>query len=310
MTHRRDRGRPADRRARRPTATCCSTSPARPSTTSTLRERARRAWASRSPSTGSPTSRPATVARYETEAEVYERLGLAYIEPELREGNGEVARRREGRASRSWSSSATSAATCTATRRSRTGATRSRRWPGRRASRGYAYLAVTDHSASHGFGNHVTAEALARADRGGRRATTRARSARFTLLAGSEVNILPDGSLDYEPELLERARLGRRQRPHRLSDLARAEMTERVIAAIENPLVDCIGHLTGRLIGRREPYDDRRRGGRRRGRRAPDDSSRSTATPTAATSRRATPGSPPRPACGSSSTPTPTASTR
>ena len=42
-------------------------------------------------------------------------------------------------------------------------------------------------------------------------------------------------------------------------------MTERVLAAIENPLVDCIGHLTGRLIGRREPYGDRRRGGRRGG---------------------------------------------
>ena len=61
-------------------------------------------------------------------------------------------------------------------------------------------------------------------------------------------------------------------------------MTERVIAAIENPLVDCIGHLTGRLIGRREPYDiDVEAVAAGRGR-AAGRCSRSTATRTAATS--------------------------
>ena len=53
---------------------------------------------SRSPSTGSPRSRPARSSRYATEEGVYERLGLAYIEPELREGNGEIAAAADGRA--------------------------------------------------------------------------------------------------------------------------------------------------------------------------------------------------------------------
>ena len=83
-------------------------------------------------------------------------------------------------------------------------------------ARGYAYLAITDHSASHGFGNHVTAEAARGADRGGAGAATRAGAA-SALLAGSEVNILPDGSLDYDGRPAGRARLGDRQRPHLVS---------------------------------------------------------------------------------------------
>ena len=69
--------------------------------------------------------------------------------------------------------------------------------------RGYAYMAITDHSASHGFGDDVSAERLWRADRGGPRLERGARQPRFRLLAGSEVNIGLDGSLDYPDDLLE-----------------------------------------------------------------------------------------------------------
>ena len=118
--------------------------------------------------------------------------------------------------------------------------------------RGYAYMAITDHSASHGFGDHVTAERLWRADRGGRAPGTRARRG-FRLLAGSEVNIGLDGSLDYPDDLLA-ALDWVVASVHTSFSVSEEEMTERVLAAIENPHVDCIGHLTGRLIGRREPY--------------------------------------------------------
>ena len=68
--------------------------------------------------------------------------------------------------------------------------------------RGWEYLAVTDHSASHGFGNHVTPEALeARIDE---IAALNHTLDGFVVLAGTESNILPDGSLDYPDELLER----------------------------------------------------------------------------------------------------------
>ncbi len=118
-------------------------------------------------------------------------------------------------------------------------------------ARGYAYMAITDHSASHGFGDNVTAERLRERIEEigewneGRRG--------FRLLAGSEVNIGLDGSLDYPEDLLAAARLGDRQRPHLLLDLRGADDgADR--RGDREPHVDCIGHLTGRLIGRREPY--------------------------------------------------------
>ena len=76
----------------------------------------------------------------------------------------------------------------------------------------------------------------------------------FRLLAGSEVNIGTDGGLDYPDDLL--AELDWVMASvHTSFRMSGKNMTERVITAIENPLVDCIGHLTGRLIGKRAPYD-------------------------------------------------------
>ena len=117
--------------------------------------------------------------------------------------------------------------------------------------RGYAYMAITDHSASHGFGDHVTAERLW--ERIDEIADWNKGKRGFRLLAGSEVNIGLDGALDYPDDLLE-ALDWVVASVHTSFAISEKEMTARVLAAIENPLVDCIGHLTGRLIGRREPY--------------------------------------------------------
>ena len=75
----------------------------------------------------------------------------------------------------------------------------------------------------------------------------------ITVLGGTESNVLPDGSLDYEDDLLEQldwviASL------HTSFRLSEKEQTERMLRAMEHPLVDAIGHPTGRLIERREPY--------------------------------------------------------
>ena len=118
--------------------------------------------------------------------------------------------------------------------------------------RGYEYIAITDHSASHGFGNHVTPEELERQIERVGRANTRLED--ITILAGSEVNVMPDGSLDYDDELL--ARLDWVVASvHTSFRMPEAEMTARMIRAIEHPLVDMIGHPTGRMIGQREGYD-------------------------------------------------------
>jgi DNA polymerase (family 10) len=118
--------------------------------------------------------------------------------------------------------------------------------------RGYAYLAVTDHSASHGFGNHVTAKQLAKRIEE-IRVWNESAPRGFRLLAGSEVNIGLNGSLDYPDELLAELDwvVGSVHTSFAISEQA---MTERLVAAMEHPLVDCIGHLTGRLLLRREPY--------------------------------------------------------
>ncbi len=186
----------------------------------------------------------------ETEEGVYERLGYAYIEPELREGRGELKAAREGKLPdlielgdiRGDLHSHTTLSDGRNTLEEMAEAGR---------ERGYAYMAITDHSASHGFGDHVTDEMLwerieeIRAWNKGKRG--------FRLLAGSEVNIGLDGSLDYPDDLVE-ALDWVVASVHTSFSISAEEMTGRVLAAIENPQVDCIGHLTGRLIGRREPY--------------------------------------------------------
>ena len=117
--------------------------------------------------------------------------------------------------------------------------------------RGYEYLAITDHSASHGFGDEVSPEQLRRQIELVREAN--AQLAGIKLLAGSEVNVMPDGALDYEDELLAELDWVIAS-VHTSFGMSEQAMTERMIAAIDHPLVDAIGHPTGRLIGRREPY--------------------------------------------------------
>ncbi|HET8673658.1 MAG TPA: DNA polymerase/3'-5' exonuclease PolX [Thermoleophilaceae bacterium] len=185
-----------------------------------------------------------------TEEQVYELLGMRYIEPELRENRGELEAAREGRLPdlirlediRGELHCHTTASD---------GRNSIEEMARAALERGYEYLAVTDHSASHGFGNDVQPDELLRqAER------IRAVSGSLdgiTLLAGSEVNVLPDGSLDYADEVLEEldwviASL------HTSFRMKEQEMTARVIHAMEHPLVDAIGHPTGRKIELREPY--------------------------------------------------------
>jgi DNA polymerase (family X) len=186
----------------------------------------------------------------ESEEEVYERLGYSYIEPELREGRGELRAAREGSLPE-----LVSLADVRGDLHSHTTLSDGRNTLEEMAAagreRGYAYMAVTDHSASHGFGDHVTAERLWQRVEEVREWNRDVRG--FRLLAGSEVNIGLDGTLDYPDDLLD-ALDWVVASVHTSFSVSQKAMTERVLAAIENPLVDCVGHLTGRLIGRREPY--------------------------------------------------------
>ncbi len=118
--------------------------------------------------------------------------------------------------------------------------------------RGYEYLAITDHSATHGFGNHVDIPTLEQQIERVR-AIDATLGDDFTLLIGTETNILPDGSLDYPDELL--AELDWVVASvHTSFNTSADAMTARMIAAVEHPLVDVIGHPTGRKIETRAPY--------------------------------------------------------
>jgi len=188
---------------------------------------------------------------YVSEAEVYARLGLAYIEPELRENRGEL----EAAASAGGLPRLIELGDIRGDLHCHTIASDGHNTIDEMAlaarERGYEYLAITDHSASHGFGNDVSPEQLRRQIELVHEANERI--AGIELLAGSEVNILPDGSLDYEDELLGQLDWVIAS-VHTSFGMDEQAMTKRMIAAIEHPLVDAIGHPTGRLIGRRAPY--------------------------------------------------------
>lgn len=194
------------------------------------------------------------VTTCENEAAVYAKLGYAYIEPELREGRGELKAAREGKLPKLIELGDVKGDLHSHTTLS-DGRNTLEEMATAARDRGYQYLAITDHSASHGFGDHVTAERLwerieeIKAWNKGQGKDGK----KFRLLAGSEINIGLDGALDY-PDDLVAALDWVVASVHTSFSISAAEMTERVLAAIHNPEVNCIGHLTGRLIGRREPY--------------------------------------------------------
>src|SRR6202035_2067786 len=185
-----------------------------------------------------------------SEEEVYELLGLEYIEPELRENRGELEAARDGSLPRLIELGDIRGDLHSHTVASDGHNTIEEMGLAAREL-GYEYLAVTDHSASHGFGNDVSPEQLRRQIDLVRKANDRVEG--IELLAGSEVNVLPDGSLDYEDELLAELDWVIAS-VHTSFGIGEQAMTERMIAAMEHPLVDAIGHPTGRLIERRAPY--------------------------------------------------------
>ncbi|HEY2656086.1 MAG TPA: DNA polymerase/3'-5' exonuclease PolX [Solirubrobacteraceae bacterium] len=187
--------------------------------------------------------------RCPTEVEVYGLLGMAYIEPELRENRGELEAAQNGTLPelvtledlRGDLHSHTFASDGTASVAEMARAA---------LEAGYEYLAITDHSASMGFGADVSEDELLRQIELIR--STEVPGVR--LLAGSEVNIRPDGSLDYPDGLL--AQLDWVVASvHTSFRMSSEEMTARIIRAIENPYVDCVGHLSGRKIEQRTPYE-------------------------------------------------------
>jgi DNA polymerase (family X) len=185
---------------------------------------------------------------FTTEEEVYERLGMQFIPPELRENRGELVAARKGELPALIEQGDLRGDLHMHTTLS-DGRNSLEEMVAAARELGYEYVAITDHSATHGFGDDVTPDAL-------RERVEEIRSLDdpgIQVLAGTETNIMPDGMLDYDDDLLEEldwvvASL------HTSFRLSEKKQTERMLRAIEHPLVDVIGHPTGRLLQSREPY--------------------------------------------------------
>ncbi|RMH17388.1 MAG: DNA polymerase/3'-5' exonuclease PolX [Gemmatimonadetes bacterium] len=185
-----------------------------------------------------------------TEEEVYDALGLPWIPPELRENRGEIEAAREGRLPElvaledlrgdlhmhsTWSDGKASieemARAC--------------------ARRGYAYMVISDHSPALAMVGGLTPERArqqwAELDR------VREAVPDIRIYRGMEVDILRDGALDMDDEVLAELDVVIIS-VHSLMDMDGPTMTERVLRAMAHPAVDILGHPTGRILGKREPY--------------------------------------------------------
>jgi DNA polymerase (family X) len=196
-------------------------------------------------------SLPEAIQEIHDERDIYRALGLDYIEPELRENSGEIEAAAQGRLPtliqlenlRGVFHNHTTASDGRGTLREMAEAAR---------DLGLQYLGIADHSKSSFQANGLNEQRL-RAQIAEIRAMNAEFDGHFRIFAGSEVDILKDGSLDFDDDLL--AELDYCVASvHNVFNLPEAEMTKRIIRAIENPHVTMLGHVTGRLLLQRPAY--------------------------------------------------------
>ena len=185
----------------------------------------------------------------ETEQEVYERLGLPYIEPTLREDRGEVEAAVAGELPKVLQLKDLRGDLHTHTNLT-DGLAPLDEMLRTAATLGYAYYAVTDHAPDLAMQRMTDDKILAQ------REQLRGLQAEhdMTLLHGTELNIDPDGNVDWPDDFLAGFDLTVAS-IHSHFTQSREELTARMIRAMENPYVNVIGHPTARLIGKRPPID-------------------------------------------------------
>ena len=185
-----------------------------------------------------------------TEEEVYERLGLPWIPPPLREDTGEIEAARRGELPALVTEADLRGDLHTHTNLT-DGLATLEEMAAAAASRGYAYFAVTDHAPDLSMQRMTDDKVRAQRDQV-RQLDGRLHGMR--VLHGTELNIGPDGDVDWPPEFLRGFDLCVAS-VHSHFTQSRAAMTRRLVRAASNPCVSILGHPSGRLIGRREPVD-------------------------------------------------------
>lgn len=197
---------------------------------------------------------PALLVPCRTEEEIFEKLGLGYIPPELREDQGEFTAAATGDIPRlvEWTDlrgslhnhSTWSDGRCTTEEIAR-----------HMEDLGLEYWGITDHSKSSIQARGLTAERVRQQIKEVQALNKKlaAEGLDFRLLTGTEVDILPDGRLDFEDDLLGELDVVVAS-IHQGFTHSEADTTRRLIRAVTNPFVHILGHMTGRLLLEREPY--------------------------------------------------------
>jgi len=185
-----------------------------------------------------------------TEEEVYGALGMDWIAPEMREDHGEI----ESALARALPALAT-VGDIQGDLHTHTNQTDGRdtlaEMARRAKEKGYAYMAVTDHSPGLGMTNGLSADRIA--TRLAEVQKLNAELAPFRILIGTEVDIRANGTLDYPDDILKGFDIVSAS-VHSAFGQAREVMTKRIIDAMRNPYVTAFSHPTGRLLERRDPY--------------------------------------------------------
>jgi DNA polymerase (family X) len=185
------------------------------------------------------------------EEDVYRILGLPFIPPELREDTGEIEAALGGRLPKLVQLTDIKGDLHVHTKRS-DGSHDFDELIEVARTYGYEYIAITDHSKGLGIAHGLTEERLLKEKKEIDALNKKLKG--FKLLAGVEVDIRGDGTMDFSDEILQQMDIvvasihsGFRQQ--------RAQITQRLVSAMKNPYVSIIAHPTGRLIGERDPYD-------------------------------------------------------
>ena len=191
----------------------------------------------------------------ETEEEIYEKLGMQFLPPEIRLNRGEIDAalahkipkligygdlKGDLQIQTDWTDGKNSIEEMA-----------------REAEKlGHEYIAITDHTHSLAMTGGADEKKLERqiAEIEKINAKFKKQNSKLTILKGAEVNIMKDGSLDIDDKTLAKLDVVGAA-VHSLFNLSREEQTARIIKAMENPNVDIIFHPTGRVINKRKPYD-------------------------------------------------------
>lgn len=185
------------------------------------------------------------------EEAIYGALDLAYIAPELREGLGELQLAEAGALPELVVPGDLQGIFHVHTTFSDGAGTLEQMVRGAQAL-GYRYIGISDHSQAAAYANGLTVERIAEQHAEIDRLNRELDGIR--ILKGIEADILQDGSIDYDPATLQRFDFVIAS-VHMRFGMDRAAMTERIVRALQNPYVTILGHMTGRLLLSREPYE-------------------------------------------------------